>query len=69
MWFSLFYYQFPVSFPYTYLVGLMKFPIEVIVLFLLCIFSQEGRNNGNAIESVTCQFFVGIAFGKILDSG
>ena len=47
----------------------MKFPVEVFVVLLLGILAQKGRSDGNTVEAVASQLLVGVALGKVLDSG
>lgn len=67
--FAFYYHQFPVALSHANLVGLVKLPVEIVVVLLLGILAQEGRSDGDSIETITCQLLVGIALGEVLDSG
>ena len=47
----------------------MELPVEIVVVLLFGILAQEGRSDGDSVETITCQFLVGIALGEVLDSG
>ena len=68
-WLALYHYHLPVALSHTNLVGLVKLPVEVVVVLLLGILAQEGRSDGDSVETITCQLLVGIALGEVLDSG
>ena len=38
---AFYYHQFPVALSHANLVGFVKFPVQVIVMFLLCILAQK----------------------------
>ena len=47
----------------------MELPVEIVVVLLFGILAQEGRSDGDSVETITCQFLVGIALGEVFDSG
>ena len=57
---AFYYHQFPVALSHANLVGFVKFPVQVIVMFLLCILAQKGRSDRDSVETITSQLSVGI---------
>ena len=51
--FAFYYHQFPVALSHANLVGFVKFPVQVIVMFLLCILAQKGRSDRDSVETIT----------------
>ena len=49
-------------------VGFVKFPVQVIVMFLLCILARKGRSDRDSVETITSQLSVGITLGKVSDA-
>jgi hypothetical protein len=47
--FAFYYHQFPVALSHANLVGFVKFPVQVIVMFLLCILAQKGRSDRDSV--------------------
>ena len=68
-WLALYHYHLPVALSHANLVGLVELPVEIVVVLLLGILAQEGRSDGDSIETITCQLLVGVALGEVLDSG
>ena len=65
---AFYYHQFPVTLSHANLVGFVKFPVQVIVMFLLCILAQKGRSDRDSVETITSQLSVGITLGKVSDA-
>ena len=63
---SFHYHHFPVAHTYTNLICFMELPIQEIMFLLLFIFSQQGRNKRNAIETIAFQLLVQVLFREFL---
>ena len=66
---SLFHNQLPVTHADTDLVCFVELPVQVVMLLLLVVLSQQSRSKRNTIKTVSLQLFVQILFREFLVTG
>ena len=64
IWFSGLYHKFPITGPESYLIGLVKFPVEKVVFPLHVCVSLKSRGERDAVKSVAGNAAVHVSFRK-----